>query len=116
MQLFTDAELAEDLAEDFVGTDLAGDGAEGGEGCAKVLRQEVGGDVAVETVADGGEGSGRFAQRGGVTGVGHQSAACGSHAGLRNEGGTQLFQAFAVFGADSNCKLAIKFIISGCNN
>ena len=51
--LFSDAELGEDLAEDFVGGDLAGDGAEGGEGGAEVLRQEVGGDAAVEAVGDG---------------------------------------------------------------
>ena len=40
--LFPDAELREDLAEDFVGGDEAGDGAEGGEGGAEVLRQEDG--------------------------------------------------------------------------
>ena len=97
---FPDAELGEDLAEDFVGGDLAGDGAEGGEGGAEVLRQEVGGAAGVEAVGDGGEGRGCLAKRRGVTRVRHQSAACGGHAGLRNEGGTQVFEAEAGFGGD----------------
>ena len=99
-RLFSDAELGEDLAEDFVGGDLAGGGAEGGKGGAEVLRQEVGGAAGVEAVGDGGEGSGRLAERRGVTRVRHQSAACGGHAGLRNEGGTQVFEAEAGFGGD----------------
>ena len=46
--LFSDAELAENLAEDFVGGDGAGDGAEVMEGGAEVLGDKVGRGAGVQ--------------------------------------------------------------------
>ena len=74
MQLFPDAESGEDFTEDFVGGDFAGDGAEGGEGGAEVFGKQVGGDAAVQSVADDGEGFGGRAERPGMASVGDQSA------------------------------------------
>lgn len=108
----SDAKAGEDFAEDFVRRDLSRDGTEGGEGGAQVLRQEVGGDVTVESVADGGEGSGGFPEGGGVARVGHQRAARGSDSGTFHERGTQHFEAGTRFCGDFNniyCKI---FIIS----
>ena len=39
--LLTHAELPKYFPEDFVGSDLASDGAEGGDGVANVLGEEV---------------------------------------------------------------------------
>ena len=69
--LFPDAELAEDLAEDFVGGDGAGDGAEVVEGGAEVLGDEVGGDAGVQARQGGVEGVGGLAEGLVVAGVGH---------------------------------------------
>ena len=106
MYLFPDAELREDLAEDFVGGDEAGDGAEGCEGGAEVLRQEVGGDAAVEAVGDGGEGSGGLPERRGVARVGDECAGGGGDAGAGGKGGAQLFEPGAVLRGDAQRRTA----------
>ena len=49
--LFSDAETGEDCAEDFVGGDLASDGAEVVEGVAEVDDYEVGGKTVGNTFA-----------------------------------------------------------------
>ena len=41
--LLSDAEVGEDVAEDFVGSEFSGDGAEVGEGGAQVLGDEFSG-------------------------------------------------------------------------
>ena len=110
LKLFSDAELAEDLAEDFVGGDFAGDGAEGGEGGAEVLREEVGRESAVESVADGGEGRGGLAKGDGVTRVGHQSTACGSNSGPLDKGISQIFEPGTRFCGDFQQLNTIRFI------
>ena len=46
--LLSDAKAGEDLAEDFVGSDGAGDGAEVVEGGAEVLGNQVGGDAGIQ--------------------------------------------------------------------
>ena len=48
----SDAEIAEDVSEDFVGGDFAYDGAEVVEGFANVLGNEVGRGGAVKRFAD----------------------------------------------------------------
>ena len=99
-RFFPAAEAGEDLAKDFVRSDLSGDGAEGGEGCAEVFREEVGGKVTVHAVADPGQGGGSVAQGGGVAGVGDQGTLPGGTPDAGNEGGTQLFEPESRFGGD----------------
>lgn len=53
--LFSDAELPENLSEDFVGGDFAEDGVEGVDGGAEVLGKEVGRDAGVQTGPDAGK-------------------------------------------------------------
>ena len=62
--VISDAEVLEDVAEDFVGGDFAGDGAEVVEGLAEVLGDEVGRGVGCDAGAGEGEGAG-----GGAKGV-----------------------------------------------
>ncbi|GEM_PF-2698735 len=51
--LFPDAEVGEDVSEDFVFGDVhAGDFAEGGDGVAEVLGDEVGGPSCVQSFAN----------------------------------------------------------------
>ena len=50
MLLFADAEVGEDVGEDLVGGEMAGDGAEGDGGGAEVLGDEVSGSVGVQAV------------------------------------------------------------------
>ena len=50
--LFSNAEPSENFAEDFVGGDFTGDGAEVGEGGAEVFCQKVGGDLIIKGRAD----------------------------------------------------------------
>ena len=47
--LFSDAKLSEDLAEDFVGGDFAGDGAEGAKGRPEVFGEEVGTEAEIHS-------------------------------------------------------------------
>ena len=56
-QLFTDAEIPKDIAQDFVGGDFADDGAEVVDGFADVLGGEVGREAGGEAFADAEEGS-----------------------------------------------------------
>lgn len=55
--LLADAELSEDVPQDFVGGDFTGDGADVVEGFADVLGDEFRGDLAGESVADAVEGA-----------------------------------------------------------
>ena len=55
--LFSDAEIPEDVAEDFVGRDFADDRAEVVDGFADVLGGEVCRDAGGEAFADAEEGS-----------------------------------------------------------
>lgn len=54
--LFSYAEILEDVLQDVGVGDLAGDGAEGGEGGAEVFGQEVGGGEEVDAAAHFGQG------------------------------------------------------------
>lgn len=54
--LFSDAEVPEDVAEDFVGGDFTNDGAEVVDGFADVLGGEVGREAGGEAFADAEEG------------------------------------------------------------
>ena len=56
-QLFTDAEIPEDIPKDFVCGDFADDGAEVVDGFADVLGGEVGREAGGEAFADAEEGS-----------------------------------------------------------
>ena len=77
--LFSDAKPSENLSQDFVGGDLAGDGAEGVEGGAEVFGEEVCGGVVAEAEADAAEGFGGVGEGLGVAGVGDQSAVPGGN-------------------------------------
>ena len=54
--LFTDAEVPEDVAEDFVGGDFTNDGAEVVDGFADVLSGEVGRKAGGESLFEAEEG------------------------------------------------------------
>ena len=72
LKLFPDAEVGEDVAEDFIGADFAGDGAEVIEGLAEVLGNQIGRDAVLKAVLDSGEGFGGGKQGGVVTRVGDE--------------------------------------------
>lgn len=55
--LFADAEILKDVAEDFVGGDFTNDGADVVDGFADVLGDEFRRDVEVEAVLGAEEGS-----------------------------------------------------------
>lgn len=69
MWLFADAELGEDVVEDFVGGDLAGDGAKVVEDLAEVFAQQVGGKAFVEGLQGAAKGVAGLAERLGVAAV-----------------------------------------------
>ena len=54
--LFADAEILENIPEDFVGGDFADDGAEVVEGFADVLGDEVGRETGAEAILNTGQG------------------------------------------------------------
>ena len=56
-QLLADAEILEDVAEDFVGGDVAGDGGEGVDCLPDVLTYQVGRDVGSESFLSTEKGS-----------------------------------------------------------
>lgn len=68
---FTDAEVGEDVVEEGVGGDGAGDGAEVVEGLADVLGDEVGGDAVLDGVDGAAEGVGAVGEGFVVAAVGH---------------------------------------------
>ena len=55
--LFADAEIPEDISEDFVGWDFSNDGADVVDGFADVLCGEVGWESEGESFLDAEEGS-----------------------------------------------------------
>ena len=114
--LLSDAKPREDLAQDFVGGDFAGDGAEGGSRGAEVLRQEVGGEGAVEAVGDGGEGGGGVPEGGGVAGVGDERAGLGGRKDLFGQGGTEQIKPGAGLGGDDQRFCYNIFIVKQRNN
>lgn len=69
--LFSDAEVGEDVVEEGVGGDGAGDGAEVVEGLADVLGDEVGGDAVLDGVDGAAEGVGAVGEGFVVAAVGH---------------------------------------------
>ena len=71
--LLADAELAEDVAEDFVGGNFTGDGAEVVEGFAEVLGYEVGRSAGGDAGAGEGEGAGGGLESVIMARVGHES-------------------------------------------
>ena len=77
MQLFPDAKLPEDVAKDFVGGDLAGDGAEVVEGFAEILGDQVGRGAGEDAGAGEGEGAGGCGKGVEMPGVGDQSGGSG---------------------------------------
>ena len=54
--LLADAEILEDIPEDFVGGDFADDGTDVVEGLADVLGDKVGRKAGMKTVLDAGQG------------------------------------------------------------
>ena len=53
--LFSDTKIPKNIPQNFVGGDVAGDGAEVVEGFAEVLGDKVGGEGSVQTGANAGE-------------------------------------------------------------
>ncbi len=70
-RLLADAEVGEDVVEEGVGGDGAGDGAEVVEGLADVLGDEVGGDAVLDGVDGAAEGVGAVGEGFVVAAVGH---------------------------------------------
>ena len=74
---FSDAELAEYVAEDFVGGDLTGDGAEVVEGFAEVLGDKVGRGAGGDAGAGQPKGAGSGLQGVVMAGICHESGSPG---------------------------------------
>ena len=68
--LFPDAEILEDIPEDFVGGDFADDGTNVVDGLADVLGDKVGRKAGTETVLDTGQGGPGIFQGIDVAGIG----------------------------------------------
>ena len=79
--LLSDAKAGEDLGEDVVGGDGAGDGAEVVEGAAEVLGDKVGRGAGAEAETDVAEGVSGLAEGIGVAGVDDEGARLGGEAG-----------------------------------
>ena len=80
------------------------------QGTITAMVTPFGRDGAVETVGDGGEGSGGGAERGGMARVGHQGAGCGGNSGAGNESLAKLFEAGTGFRGDFENVFVIKLI------
>ena len=107
--LFSDAEFAEDVAEDFVGGKCAaGDGAELVDAFAKVHGEQVAGQLGLQAVLDAANGVERVEQIFVVARVGHGDVFEGLFVDLRgfDEHLAQLVDAEALFGGNAAVRMA----------